>query len=143
MQKGFTFIEVLLSVAMLAVIAGMSVPVFQSFQVRNDLDDITVSVVQTLRRAQVLAQAVDGDMTWGVRVDPGVARLFKGATYATRDTGYDETFEIPGSITPSGLSEVVYNKLSGTPQTTGSIVFTSNTNETRTITLNAKGTISY
>lgn len=143
MQRGFTFVEVLLSIGMLAVIAGISVPVFQSFQVRNDLDDIAISVVQTLRRAQVLSQAVDGDTTWGVRVESGLVALFKGATYATRDTGFDETFDIPGSLVPSGLQEVVFGKLTGVPQGAGSITLTSNANETRIITINAKGTLSY
>ena len=65
-NAGFTLLEVLLSVAIIALIAGIGTPVYQSFQTRNDLDVVTNTVAQSLRRAQVLARASDGDTTWGV-----------------------------------------------------------------------------
>ncbi|KKT34575.1 MAG: hypothetical protein UW24_C0026G0001, partial [Parcubacteria group bacterium GW2011_GWA2_44_12] len=36
-NAGFTLIEVLLSITAIAIIAGISIPVYQSFQNRNDL----------------------------------------------------------------------------------------------------------
>lgn len=140
---GFTLIEVMLSVAVIAIVAGISAPVYQSFQVRNDLDIATVSTAQGLRRAQVLAQAVDGDTSWGLRIQSGNLTLFKGVSYAGRDTIADEVTLVPTSITPSGVSEVVYSKFTGLPQTTGTLTLTSNANETRTITINAKGMVNY
>ena len=143
MSKGFTLLEVLLSIAAIAIIAEISVPLYQSFQARNDLDIATVEIAQTLRRTQVLSQSVDGDTSWGVSVQSGSITLFKGTSYAARDTNFDEVFEVPTSITPSGVSEIVFTKFSGNPQTTGTITLTSNTNETRTITINAKGMVNY
>lgn len=143
MNKGFTLLEMLLSIAAIAVIAGISVPVYQSFQVRNDLDVAAVTIVQTSRRAQALAQAVDGDTSWGIRMQSGSIVMFKGASYAGRDAAFDEIFQVPTSIVPSGVSEIVFTKFSGHPQTTGSITLSSNTNETRNIAINAKGAISY
>lgn len=142
-QQGFTLMEVLLSIATVAIIAGISVPVYQSFQTRNDLDIATVSVAQTLRRAQLFSQAVAGDASWGVYVTSGSATLFKGDSFAARDNSYDEIFEAPTSLTPSGTPEIVFAKFTGLPQTTGAIIFTSNANETRTTTINAKGMVSY
>lgn len=142
-NAGFTLLEVLLSIATITIIAGMSVPVYQSFQVRNDLDIATVTTAQSLRRAEVLATAVDGDTSWGVKIQLGSVTVFKGVSYATRDATFDELFDVPGSLTPSGVSEVVFTKFTGIPQTTGTITFTSNANETRTITINAKGMVSY
>ena len=142
-NAGFTLIELLLSIAVIILIAGMSAPVYQSFQVRNDLDIATVATAQSLRRAQILSQAVDGDTSWGVKVQTGSSVLFKGANYATRDTVYDEIFDVPESIAPSDVSEIVFTKFTGLPQTTGTIIYTSNANETRTITINVEGTISY
>lgn len=69
--------------------------------------------------------------------------LFKGASYVARDVVYDEVFDVPTSITPSGVSEIVYTKFTGLPSVTGTVTLTSNTNETRSITINAKGTASY
>lgn len=142
-SAGFTLIEMLLSVAVIAVLAGVLAPVYQSFQVRNDLDIAAVTAAQSLRRAEALAQAVDGDTSWGVRVQPGSVTVFKGASYATRDTALDESFDVPASITPSGVSEVVFAKFTGLPQTTGTITFISHANETRAITINTKGMVSY
>mgnify|MGYP001560235111 CR=1 FL=1 len=140
---GFTLIEMLLVIAAITIIAGITAPVYQSFQVRNDLDIATVSIVQSLRRAQVLSQAVDGDTSWGIYIVSGSLTVFKGASYVARTDVYDEVFEIPTSLTPSGLSEIVFAKFTGLPQTTGTITLTSNANETRTITINAKGMVNY
>ena len=145
--SGFTLIELLLSVAIITIIAGMSAPVYQSFQVRNDLDIAAVTIAQSLRRAQALSQAVDGDTSWGMYAQSGSITLFKGINFLTRDSSYDETFNLPSSITPSSVSgnfwEIVYAKFTGLPQTTGAVTLTANTNEARSITINEKGMISY
>jgi prepilin-type N-terminal cleavage/methylation domain-containing protein len=142
-KHGFTILEIILSVALIAVFAAVSMPVYQAFQERNDLDIATISIAQTLRRAQFLSQAVDGDTSWGVYIQSGSATLFKGVSFATRDTSYDEVFDVSSNITTSGVLEIVFSKFTGLPQTTGTIILTSSTNETRTITINTKGTVGY
>lgn len=142
-KRGFTLIEMMLSVATIGIMAGMAIPIYQSFQMRNDLDIMTVEIAQTLRRAQVLSQAVDGDISWGVKIQNDSLVLFKGISYIARDTSFDEMFEMPLTITPSGMTEVIFTKFSGWPQTTGTTTLTSNNNETRTITINTKGMVSY
>jgi prepilin-type N-terminal cleavage/methylation domain-containing protein len=142
-NRGFTLIELLLSVAVITIITGMSVPIYQSFQVRNDLDIAGVTTAQSLRRAQVLSQAVDGDTSWGVEIQSGNITVFKGASYSARDTTFDEVTEVPTSITPSGLGEVVFTKFTGLPTSTGTVTLTSSANEIRTITINAKGNVEY
>lgn len=142
-KTGFTLLEVLLSLAAIVLISGLSIPVYQSFQVRNDLDIAATTYTQTLRRAQILSQAIDGDIAWGVNIISGSITLFRGTSYLTRDSDFDEVFAIPASITPSGIVEVVFTKFTGLPQTTGSVTLTSNTNETRVITINTRGTINY
>ena len=141
--KGFTLLEVLLSIGLITVLAGLSLPVYQALQNRNDLDIATVTVAQTLRRAQLLSQAVDGDTNCGIKLQSGSVTLFKGTSYAARDASFDEVFDVPTSITQSGVGEVVFAKFTGMPQTTGTITLTSSTNEVRNLILNAKGTITY
>lgn len=142
-EKGFTLLEILLSVALMAVFAAVSMTVYQAFQERNELDIAAVTTTQTLRRAQMLSQAVDGDTNWGVKIQSGSITLFKGTSFASRDSSYDEVFDVPTNIIPSGVSEIVYAKFTGLPQSTGTITFTSSTNEVRNITINSKGTVSY
>jgi type II secretory pathway pseudopilin PulG len=132
-----------LSVGVMVLIAGMSVPVYQAFQNRNDLDIAATTFAQSLRRAQALSQAVDGDSPWGVNIGSGSITVFKGASYAARDASFDEVFAVPTSIAVSGTSGIVFAKMTGAPQTTGTTVLTSSTNETRSITINTKGMVAY
>ncbi len=143
MNKGFTMIEVMLSLAIIAIIMGISTPIYQSFQVRNDLNITANTITQSLRRAQILSQAVDGDSTWGVDIRSGSITIYKGLSYAGRDNTFDEIFVVPTSITPSGINGIVFDKFTGFPQTTGTITLTSNNNETRLIIINSKGMVSY
>lgn len=143
LRQGMTLLELVLSVALITILTAITVPVYQSFQVKNDLDLTTAQIAQTLRRAQVLSQAVDGGTNWGVAIADGNITLFKGTSYAARDTTYDETTELPDSLTASGVTEVVFSVMYGFPNTTGTLTLTSTTNESRTLTLNEKGTITF
>lgn len=142
-KPAFTLIEILMSIAIIAIISAIGIPVYQSFQTRNDLDVATVTVVQSLRRAQILAQASDGDSSWGVYATSGSIIIFKGTSYSGRSTSSDEVFVVPASINPATSSEYIYNKFSGLPTATGTINLISITNESRNITINSKGTVSY
>ncbi|MEW6617315.1 MAG: type II secretion system protein [Patescibacteria group bacterium] len=142
-NRGFTLIEILLSLAIISVIVATGIPIFQSFQNRNELDIATVTLAQSLRRAQLLAQASDGDTSWGTHTQSGSITLFKGPNYVGRDSTFDEVFTIPTNIIASGTQEYVFSRFTGLPQSTGTLTFTSINNETRTIITNAKGMVSY
>ncbi|MFA6588621.1 MAG: type II secretion system protein [Patescibacteria group bacterium] len=140
---GFTLLEVLLSIAIIGVLAATGVPIYQSLQNRNDLDIAATSLAQALRRAQTLSQAVDGDSNWGVSIQAGNIILFQGISYATRNSNFDETTSISPTINLSGFNEVVFSKFSGLPISIGSLTLTSLNNETRTLSINTKGTVIY
>lgn len=143
-QAGFTLLEVLLSVTILALLAGLSLPVYASFQSRNDIDLTTQSIAFALRRAETYSRAVTGDSQWGVEIQSNAAILFKGAVFAGRDTSFDENIPLSSTISRSGLSEVVFTKFTAAPSATGTITLVSgSSNDTRTITINAKGMVNY
>ena len=142
-QGGFTLLEVMLSVVMIGILTGLSLPLYNSFAARNDLDNTTQQVVAALRRAETYARDGRSDSAWSVEIQSSAVTLFKGTVFATRDAAYDETVTLPGSATASGLSEVQFAKLSAAPSATGNITLTSTSNTTRTISINAKGTIDF
>lgn len=142
-RKGFTLPEILLSLTLLSIIGGMIIPAYRTFTIRDELDIATTSLVQNMRRAQALAEAGDGDMTWGVRVGVGSILVFKGVSYVLRDSSFDENTSIPTSIVPSGMYEVVFSKIKGEPSSTGTFTLTSQANESRSVTINAKGMVDY
>lgn len=141
--RGFTITEVLLSVVLLGMIAGMSVPFYRSYLDRNELDQTTMTLAQTMRRAQFMSIAQDGDSAWGVKVSSSSILLFKGASYLTRDQTQDESTTLAPTVSFSGMSEVVFQKGNGVPSTTGTSTFISNNGEIRNVTINQKGMVSY
>lgn len=142
-QAGFTLVEMLLSVALISIITGLSIPVYQTFVNRNDLDIATQILTASLRRAETYARAVRSDNSWSVEIQSSSITLFQGTNFAGRNTGFDETSSLPGSVTPSGLGEIQFTKFTAIPNTTGTITLTSNTSDTRTVTINAKGMVTY
>ena len=142
-MKGFTLLELILVVATITVLAAVAIPVYSLLQVKNDLNVAANTTLQTLRRAQILSQAVDGDSSWGVKLQQTDIALFKGTSYSLRDTTFDEIYTLSGNVTPSGVSEVVFSKLLGNPSTTGTLILTSSNNEVQNIALNEKGFLEY
>lgn len=143
LQEGYTLIETVLAVAVIALLAGLSIPVFQSFQTKNNVDLAADITAQSLRRAQGLAQAMSGDAPWGVRVVTTTATVFQGASYATRNASFDEIFDFSQNVTVSGTSEIVFSKLYGYPQPTGTMQLISSNGDSRFLLINAKGTVAY
>ena len=141
--RAFTLPEVLLSLSIIVIIGAMTIPLYSTFMNRNELDIATVTIAQNLRRAQALSQAGDGDTSWGVHVGVGSILLYKGTSYVLRDSSFDENTSIPTTIVPSGITDVTFTKVSGTPQTTGTFILTSQANETRNVTINEKGMVEY
>jgi hypothetical protein len=119
------------------------VPIFLSFQTRNDVDIASLALVRSIRRAEQLSRNGEGDSAWGVNLLSGEITVFKGADYAGRDAAYDEIFFIPANIGLTGTSSMVFSKLYGWPTASSTINLTSVNNETRTININSKGSVSY
>lgn len=142
-ERGFTLVELLLTVVIIGVIVGVTAPLYNTFLGRNDLDITQQQIVSALRRAQTYARGVNGDSVWSVEVQSAAVTLFKGATFASRDTSFDEVITLPANLTASGLGEVQFAKLSAAPNTTGTITLTTNTGEVKTVVLNAKGMVEY
>ena len=146
-SRGFTLLELLLSVAIISLLAGLSLPVYRILISKNDLDIAAATIVQSLRRAQVLSQAVsedeDGvDILWGVKVLNDSIVIFKGTSYATRDSDFDEEFDMPATVDVGATNEVVFTKFTGFPTATGTINLTTE-GDSRSIAVNEKGTITY
>jgi prepilin-type N-terminal cleavage/methylation domain-containing protein len=141
-QSGFTLLEVLLTITLMGIIFTFTIPFYQSFRVNNNLDVSANVLAQSLYRAQIFSQAVAGDAPWGIRIQANSIVLFQGTDYANRDTSLDEIYELPTGIILTGLSEIVFAKLSGTPNLTGAIIFSNNfNNKTKTVWMNEKGIV--
>jgi prepilin-type N-terminal cleavage/methylation domain-containing protein len=142
-KRGFTLIELLLTIVMITLMASVMIPVFIRFQYRDDIDVAASSLVTSFRRAQALAASGELDSAWGVSVQSGKIYLYKGASYAARDTTYDETYDISTAISATGVTEINYAQTTGVPSTSGTTTLTGVNSEQEVITTNAKGIVNY
>ncbi|MBU0614014.1 hypothetical protein KJ766_01870 [Patescibacteria group bacterium] len=136
-------LEMLLSVAIIGILAGMGAVVMRSFQL-NDNVSVAASIAgQAMRQAQVRSMSGDGDSTWGVFIQEGEIIIFKGDSYAGRDADYDESFSINTALVVSGTSEIVFESVTGLPSTTTVITFIAPNNVQATTTINSAGLTSF
>lgn len=109
--RGFTLIEVILSISLLAILSATTLVVYQSYQGRNDLDLTSTTFVQMMRRAQVLSKLGSKGTSWSVHVDDNKITLYQGEDFATRDQSHDEVYMLPKNVeiittpTISGMCE--------------------------------------
>jgi len=138
--RGLTVIELLLVIATIAIIGALATPALTGFLVRNQLKNTTNELVSAFRTAQLNAMAAKRDSTWGTNVSTAAITLFQGSSFASRNTTFDEVYAIPPSITVTP-SEIVFAKLTGNPSATPTITVQSTVGQTRTVTVNAVGTV--
>ena len=140
--RGFTVIELILVIGIIGLLASITGPVFHTVQVKNELKDSTNILVQSLWRAQLLAQAVSQDSDWSVEIDTNKVIIFKGTNFILRDQSFDQQENLSSHVSFSGLNEIRFNKFSGLPQNTGSVSISTDL-ETKNLNINAKGRIDF
>lgn len=141
-KNGFTLVEVMLSMTLLFLVFLLSVPLFQSFLFRSEIDDAVNLYYRSLRTAQSYAQAGFQDTQWGVTFIGNQIIVFSGTSYAARNPIHDRTFDVSTRISVTGITEVVFSELYGYPSLAGTINI-SGSNVFKTINLNARGQINF
>ena len=141
-RRGLTVLEVLLTLGILGVVTMVGTPIYLGLKNRHEVNTAATILAQTLRRAQMLSQAMDGDTSWGVAIQAGKIILFQGNSYAQRQPAEDEEYLIASGLVVGGLSEVVFTKLTGQTLTTGQISFQGD-NYQRLITINDQGIVYF
>ena len=139
-SKGFTLVEMLLVIGIAITIGALAMPVAVNFYVSQGLDETTRDIVETLRRARSQAITQYNDSAFGVRFEWGSYILFQGSSYASRTQSEDETFTFITGTGTSGITEVVFAKLTGKPNSTGTLTVATG-NKSQNISINVQGKI--
>jgi len=139
---GFTLLELILVVALISITSAIVAPVYFSAKSADDLDNSANALASSLRKAQLLSMAVEGDSSWGVKLINENVVIFKGVDYLSRDSAWDEIFKVNKNIKNSGLDEVVFSKLYGQPNLNGDIYLTDG-NKNKILNINSLGVIEY
>jgi len=140
-RKGFSLIEVLIVIAVLAVIATVVLPQFSKVRENQVLKSGVEDILSSLDKARANTLSSLHSSSYGVHFEAGQIVIFKGTSYSSGDSN-NETVSIvsPASIT-SGNFDVYFNRLTGAPSNTGAITITT-PNYSKTITISATGVAS-
>ena len=134
-QRGVTLLELLLVISILLILGTTSFTVGSGFLIRNALRTTTQELASNLRLAQLNSIASKEDRQWGVDVTSSEIRLF-----AVGDSSYDIVYDLPGSVSVN-IGNVVFDNLTGNPNSTITFTLTSNIGDSNTISVNELGIV--
>ncbi len=147
-KRGFTLIEILLVIVMMAVLVTMVVLSFNKLGSSQALDKSATTVVSVLSEARALTLSASQDARYGVSLQDNQVVLFRGATYATSTTGnvftpLHPSVGIRNVSLAGGASSVVFNRLTGGTSQTGTfeVYLRSATTTFKTVTVSGTGII--
>lgn len=141
MNKGFTFIELLLVISITLIIGSYSAVFFSRFISQNAVSNTQDQLTNQLRKAQLYAMMSKQNSNWGVNFSSNTITLYQGNSFAARNTAFDEVFTVNNSVTVSGLSDTNFARMTGIPNTTSSVTV-SGTGGSKTITVNSQGVVN-
>ena len=150
-KKGFSLIEILISISILAVISSSAFIWFVSYQRQTELDSASKIIRSALRDAQSRSISGKDNKRWGVLVDNSNNKfvLFRdeGSGYATatiKEENYLSQFlKIDENSLAGGCDEIIFiNSKGNTAQNCViKIVDLSNVNNFRNISITSVGLI--
>ncbi|OIO33079.1 MAG: hypothetical protein COZ49_03610 [Candidatus Yonathbacteria bacterium CG_4_10_14_3_um_filter_47_65] len=148
-HKGFTALEVLLVVALFAILASIVIPPFAEFRTSKMIETISGEVVSLLAEARADTISSKNDSQYGVHFESSRAVFFKGSVFTEPDSdnfeiAIDPVVEISDIVLASGGSDVVFEKITGATSEPGMITISvvSDPSQSSTVTIAATGIVS-
>jgi Tfp pilus assembly protein FimT len=131
--RGITVIEILFTVAILAVLSQISISVFSGLANSQALDrDVTI-VANYIDKARTMSINSVNSLVHGIKFESSKITLFQSSTFSLANTV--DVYDIPAQTTISNISltgantSLYFNKLTGVPSATGTITLTDSQGE--------------
>ncbi len=125
--RGFTMVELLVSMAVITIIVGFTVAGFQNHARYQQYDQDVALVRTTIADVKADARVSEGGTSHGVRVFSNQLVLFVGSSYTVGDPNNRTVPLSHVTLVPTltgGATEVVFSQLTGLPSATGTITVT-------------------
>ncbi len=139
-SPGVTLLEVTIvlgiSLLLLAIIPLTDSQAYRRYLLTSEKD----SLVYTLQRARNQAINNVNQAPHGVYIEQNAYILFQGASYASRNSAYDNIIPSSSQISKNGMQEIIFEQLNGNGNTNGLITL-SNNSHSLTISINTAGQI--
>lgn len=132
-RRGYTFIELLIVIAIIGVIMAITIPSFSRFRENSNLNIDTMNVITLMNRARLLSISEKGDSQYGVHLSSTSTILFAGPTFSGSPTSTRETYTLSSGITMTGTaSDIIFDKVTGKASTaaTTTLIVTGTTAST-------------
>lgn len=129
-QRGFTLIELMVVVAMVAILAGIIVPGMSGMVARSSINTGELDLMQVFRTAKNVARDRNTSVTITLTKDS------RDVTLTSADGTFSQTVSLPNGIAPNAADAYVFNPM-GLIDKTGTITLISSQDNalTRTVTI--------
>lgn len=148
-NNGFTLIEIVLVIAITAILATVGTTSYINLQKKQSLDAVVSKIVLDLRLVSDKSRAQEDDLGWGIRFTNSASgtdyyEIWKGTSYIsgvkTSKTNLNAlSFSDPAH---NSFEDIIFSKGTGLPVAAASISITNST-ETKVISIDANGRINY
>ena len=142
MRKAFTLTELLLTIAIIIIISTFTVAFYGRFLTQNAVQDTVDRLVGNTRKAQLYAMSSKWGSNWGVNISGHTMTFYRGTSFGTKVTGFDEVFTINSNVTVSGIGDLNFARVTGLPSATSTVTISDLNNNSKTVTVNSQGVAS-
>jgi len=136
-SSAFTFLELLLVIGIIGILATASTPFFSRFFMQSSVSSSTEHIVSTLRKAQEYTIAGKNDSAWQAKLTGSVLTLVQ----QSGNTVFD-TYTLNSNVTIAGLTTVTFTRPLGRLAAPVAVTV-SGGNNSKNISVNTEGVVSY
>ncbi|OHA84332.1 MAG: hypothetical protein A2937_01170 [Candidatus Yonathbacteria bacterium RIFCSPLOWO2_01_FULL_47_33b] len=144
-QKGFTILELLMVISIIAVLAAIIMLSFTSFRNSSALQTTSENTISILNKARSNTIGSKDGYQYGVHFGTNDATLFRGATFVVGDSSneiyaLDVAVQVSATSFTGGGSEVLFQKFTGKTDQYGTITLQVSSDPTKTVTISIEET---